>query len=63
MCLVPFQWFLFISQVIRFSRVCSNVYDFNNRNIFLTAKLLIRLKIKNIVKYSLNSTTNLGADC
>ena len=29
-----------ISQLIRFARVCSNVNDFNNRNIFLTAKLL-----------------------
>ena len=29
-----------ISQLIRFARVCSNVDDFNNRNIFLTAKLL-----------------------
>ena len=29
-----------ISQLIRFVRVCSNVDDFNNRNLFLTAKLL-----------------------
>ena len=29
-----------ISQLIRFARVCSNVNDFNNRNLFLTAKLL-----------------------
>ena len=28
------------SQLIRFARVCSNVDDFNNRNLFLTAKLL-----------------------
>ena len=28
-----------ISQLIRFARVCSNVDDFNNRNLFLTAKL------------------------
>ena len=27
-------------QLIRFARVCSNVDDFNNRNLFLTAKLL-----------------------
>ena len=26
--------------LIRFARVCSNVDDFNNRNLFLTAKLL-----------------------
>ena len=29
-----------ISQLICFARVCSNVDDFNNRNLFLTAKLL-----------------------
>ena len=29
-----------ISQLIRFARVCSNVDDFNNRNLFLTGKLL-----------------------
>ena len=28
---------VYISQLIRFSRVCSNVDDFNNRNSFLTA--------------------------
>ena len=31
---------VYISQLKRFSRVCSNVDDFNNRNFFLTAKLL-----------------------
>ena len=31
---------VYISQLIRFARVCSNVGDFNNRNLFLTAKLL-----------------------
>ena len=31
---------VYISQLIRFSRVCSNVDDFYNRNLFLTAKLL-----------------------
>ena len=31
---------MYISQLIRFARVCSNVDDFNNRNLFLTAKLL-----------------------
>ena len=31
---------VYISQLIRFTRVCSNVDDFNNRNLFLTAKLL-----------------------
>ena len=31
---------VYISQLIRFARVCSNVDDFNNRNLFLTSKLL-----------------------
>ena len=31
---------VYISQLIRFARVCSYVDDFNNRNLFLTAKLL-----------------------
>ena len=31
---------VYISQLIRFARVCSNVDDFNYRNLFLTAKLL-----------------------
>ena len=31
---------VYISQLIRLARVCSNVNDFNNRNLFLTAKLL-----------------------
>ena len=31
---------VYISQFIRFARVCSKVDDFNNRNLFLTAKLL-----------------------
>ena len=31
---------VYISQLIRFARVCSNVKDFNNRNLFSTAKLL-----------------------
>ena len=28
---------IYISQLIRFARVCSYVYEFNNRNLFLTA--------------------------
>ena len=31
---------VYISQLIQFAIVCSNVDDFNNRNLFLTAKLL-----------------------
>ena len=29
-----------VPRLVRFARVCSNVDDFNNRNLFLTAKLL-----------------------
>ena len=38
---------VFISQLIRFARMCSNVDDVNNRNLFLTAKLLISILRKN----------------
>ena len=31
---------VYISQLIHFARVCSNVDDFNNRSLFLTALLL-----------------------
>ena len=31
---------VYISQPIHFASVCYNVDDFNNRNLFLTAKLL-----------------------
>ena len=31
---------VYISQLIRFARVCSNVDDFNTRNLLLTAELL-----------------------
>ena len=31
---------VYISQLVRFARVCSNVDDSNNRNLFLTAELL-----------------------
>ena len=31
---------VYISQLICFARVCSSFEDFNNRNLFLTAKLL-----------------------
>ena len=33
---------VYISQLIRFARVFSNCDDFNNRNLFLTAKLLLQ---------------------
>ena len=31
---------VYISQLVRFARACSNVDDFKNRDLFLTAKLL-----------------------
>ena len=57
---------VYISQLIRFARVCSNVDDFNNRNLFLTAKILKQgfaplLTFIDIIKFEkhfLNSTTD-----
>ena len=51
---------VYISQLIRFARVCSSVDDFNNRNLFLTAKLLKQgyIDIIKFEKYFLNSTTD-----
>ena len=37
---LPPSYGVYISQLIRFARVCSNVDVFNNRNLFLNAKLL-----------------------
>ena len=42
---------------IRFARVCSNVDDFNNRNLFLTAKLS-KQGYRYHKKHFLNSTTD-----
>ena len=49
---------VYISQLIHFARVCSNVNGFNNRNFFLTAKFL--KKVIDIIKFEkhfLNSTS------
>ena len=48
---------VYISQLIRFARVCSNIDDFNNRTLFMTAKLLKQDIIK-FKKHFLNSTTD-----
>ena len=45
---------VYISQLILFVRVCSNVDDFNNRNLFLTAKLL-KQGYRYILSYNSNS--------
>ena len=50
---------VYISQLIRFARVCSNVDDFNKRNLFLTAKLLKQgYRYHKFEKHFLNSTTD-----
>ena len=50
---------VYISQLIGFARVCSHVDDFNNRKLFLTAKLLKQgLDIIKFEKHFLNSTTD-----
>ena len=48
---------VYILQLIRFARVCSNIDDFNNRTLFMTAKLLKRDIIK-FEKHFLNSSTD-----
>ena len=48
---------VYISQLIRFARVCSNIDDFNNRTLFMTANLLKQDIIK-FEKHFLNSTTD-----
>ena len=57
---------VYITQLIRFMKVCLNVNDFNSINLFLTAKLLVSLNLTNnftkfyhrhsklIVKYNIN---------
>ena len=50
---------VYILQLIRFSRVCFNVDDFDNRNLFLTTKLLKHCyRYHKIRKKNLNSTTD-----
>ena len=48
---------VYISQLIRFARVCSNIDDFNNRTLFMTTQLLKQDIIK-FEKHFLNSTTD-----
>ena len=48
---------VYISQLIRFARVCSSIDDFNNRTLFMTAKLL-RQDIIKFEKHFLKSTTD-----
>ena len=56
----PPSYGVYVSQLIRFARVCSNVDGFNSGNLFLTAKLLKQgcryHKIRK--KHFLNSTTD-----
>ena len=50
---------VYISQLIHFARVCSNVEDFNNRNLFLTAMLLKKfIDIIKFEKHFLNFDTD-----
>ena len=50
---------VYISQLIRFARVYSNVCDFNNRNLFLTAKVLNNaIDIIKLENHFLNYTTD-----
>ena len=50
---------VYISQLFRYARVCSNVDHFNNRNLFLTAKLLKQCyRYHKHETHLLNSTTD-----
>ena len=50
---------VYISQLTCFARVCSNVDDFNNRNLFLIVKLLKQgYRYHIFEKHFLNSTTD-----
>ena len=49
---------VYISQLIRFARVCSYVDYFNNRNLFLTAKLF-----KQVYKYHKILPKTLRVNC
>ena len=52
---------VYISQRIRFARVCSNVDNFNNKSLFLTAKLLSWV-ILDIIKFE-KRFLNFNTDC
>ena len=55
---------VYISQLIRFARVYSNVDDFNNRNLFLNAKLLKQgYRYRKFEKHFLHSTTDTRVNC
>ena len=51
---------VYISQLICFARECSNVDDFNNRNLLLIAKLSKQgYRYHKFEKHFLNSTTDI----
>ena len=49
---------VYISQLIRFARVCSKFEEFNNRNLFLLLNYWKKVIEKKIEKHFLNSTTD-----
>ena len=53
--------YIYLSQLIRFARVCSHVDDFNTRNKCLTAKLLKQgYRYHKLRHYELISKFNVG---
>ena len=59
MFIAPLTYGVYISKLIRFARVCSNVDDSNNIYLFLTAKLLKQgYRYHKFEKRFLNSTTD-----
>ena len=64
MFLAPLPMVYIFSQLIRFARVCSNVDDFNGRNLFLSAKFLKQgYRYHKIRKTFSNSTTDFRVNC
>ena len=64
MFLAPLPMVYIFSQLIRFAGVCFNVDVFNNRNLFLSAKLLKQgYRDHKIRKAFSNSTTDFRVNC
>ena len=61
---IPKKYGIYISQLVRFARCCTSVFDFHSKNLQITSKLLTQgLNITNFEKHlesSLDHTSNFG---
>ena len=49
----------YISQLVRFTRICNTVSDFNERDLYITGKLLYQdFRYHKLVKHSQNFSTD-----